>query len=60
MTHITRTTVLVVALAALACLQGCVVLTLGTDGELKPVSPATVAANPGLLLGQGKAAETDR
>jgi hypothetical protein len=60
MTTITRTTALAAALVALAGLQGCVVLTLGTDGELKPVAPATVAANPGLLLGQSKAAETDR
>lgn len=55
-----RLVALAAALTVLAGLQGCVVFTLGTDGELKPVAPSTVAANPGLLLGTSKSADEAR
>lgn len=55
-----RALVLAAALTVLASLQGCVVFTLGSDGELQPVAPSTVVANPGLLLGTSKSADDAR
>jgi len=60
MTTITRAAAVAASLLALASLQGCVVFTLGSDGHVKPVAPATVAANPGLLLGTSKSTDESR